>query len=283
MTSDPERLFPGKTFISTVLDALDTKNAMTGEVARIYLQRAAMAGMIIGVFYVANYLTVSAFAGEDPHADGATLGKFVGGFVFGWALVFIYYTKSELLTSTMMVVSIGAYYRRITLRRGLKVLSLCYLGNLIGGAVIAGLIAASTLASGAAAIHLDASVATKLAYVTSGSAGMTDLFVRAILCNFMINLAMLLIYNGFLTSDVAKMGAMIMSVLVFAFLGFEHSVANSVLFMIAGFQGTLDVMPALGNIGICLLGNFVGGGVLIGLYYAWANDEARYLRRRPAA
>jgi len=71
-------------------------------------------------------------------------------------------------------------------------------------------------------------------------------------------------------------------VFVFAFVGFEHSVANSVLFTIVGLDGGLDVGLALGNVGIVLLGNFVGGGLLIGWYYAYANDDRKFLRRREA-
>jgi hypothetical protein len=48
-------LFPGKHFIGTVLEALETKTTMSGELARRYLQRAAMAGVIIGLFYATNH------------------------------------------------------------------------------------------------------------------------------------------------------------------------------------------------------------------------------------
>ncbi|BDZ60744.1 hypothetical protein GCM10025873_05350 [Demequina sediminis] len=110
--TDQSQLFPGKYFISTVLDALDTKTAMSGTLARVYLMRAAMAGGLIGVMYLAYYTVVSTFGALGD--DSLGLGKMVGGLVFGFALVFIYYSKSELLTSNMMIVSIGAYYRRTT-------------------------------------------------------------------------------------------------------------------------------------------------------------------------
>ena len=45
MTADPLGLFPGKNFISTVLEALETKHAMSGELARRYQQRAGMAAL----------------------------------------------------------------------------------------------------------------------------------------------------------------------------------------------------------------------------------------------
>ena len=120
---------------------------------------------------------------------------------------------------------------------------------------------------------------TRRRFVAGGIAGWADLFFRAVLCNFMINLAMLLVYNGRLRDDVTQSLAMIMSVFVFAFVGLEHSVANTVLFSIVALQGGIDVGLALGNIGIVLVGNFVGGGVLIGCYYAYANDDRKYLSK----
>jgi formate/nitrite transporter FocA (FNT family) len=285
VSQDLNKLFPGKHFISTVLEALDTKAEMTGELARRYLQRAAMAGVIIGLLYVVNYSIIGVFTaipvgvGQDLH----DLGRLVGALFFGWALVFIYYSKSELLTSNMMIVSIGGYYRRVGPARAMRILTLCFLGNAIGGLVFALLMRASTVLEGATLAELSESAEHKIEYVTSGLAGWGDLFVRAILCNFMINLAMLLVYNGLIKEDLTKSLVMLISVFVFAFLGFEHSVANTVLFLIVGLQEGINVLGAVGNVAIALLGNFVGGGILIGLYYAYVNDDARYLRTHPEA
>ncbi|MBS1203091.1 MAG: formate/nitrite transporter family protein, partial [Chromatiaceae bacterium] len=212
-----------------------------------------------------------------------SLGRIAGALAFGWALVFIHYSKSELLTSNMMIVSIGAYHRRIGWWRALRLLSLCYIGNFLGGLFMALLLRFSTLTEGQVLAEMLHSVAVKLAYVSSGAAGWGDLFVRAILCNFMINLAVLLVYNGLIKDDLTKSLVMIVSVFIFAFLGFEHSVANTVLFTIVGLKEGVDLGLAAGNVGIALAGNFIGGGLLIGLYYAYVNDDAKYLRSRPQA
>ena len=138
MASDPAQLFPGKFFISTALEALETKTAMSGELARRYLQRAAMAGILIGVFYAVNFAVIAAFDAVDVGGSTLrTLGRIAGALTFGWALVFIYYTKSELLTSNMMIVSVGAYHRRTTTAKALRILGLCYTGNILGGALVA--------------------------------------------------------------------------------------------------------------------------------------------------
>ena len=272
-------LFPGKFFISTALETLETKTSMAGTLARRYLQRAAMAGIIVGVLYAAYFSVVAAFgavAVGDQSLRG--IGKLVGASLFGWALVFIYYSKSELLTSNMMIVSIGGYHKRVGPVQALRLLALCYVGNALGGLLMAVLYRFSTLISGPVLVEMQHSVDAKLGYVAGGPAGWGDLFVRAVLCNLMINLAMLLVYNGLIKDDLTKSLVMIVSVLIFAFLGFEHSVANTVLFTIVGLVSGIDVGLAIWNVAIALVGNFVGGGLLIGLYYAYVNDDRQYLK-----
>ena len=284
MAADHQQLFPGKVFISTILDVLETKTAMSRGMTRRYLQRAAMAGIIIGVLYAMNYAVIAAFDAV-PAGDGtlAPIGRIAGALTFGWALVFIYYSRSELLTSNMMIISVGAYHRRTTTGTALRILSLCFLGNALGGLLVAVMMRFSTILDGAPMLLMEASVEHKLAFVTEGVTGWTDLLLRAVLCNFMINLAMLLVYNGYLKDDLARCLVMIVSVFVFAFLGLEHSVANTVLFTVVGLQEGIDVGLAAANVGIALVGNFLGGGLLIGLYYAYVNDDSRYLRARGAA
>ena len=285
VSTETPSLFPGKQFISTVLEALETKTAMSGTLGRRYFMRAAMAGIIIGVLYGANYAVVAGFAQVET-GGGSTLqplGKMAGAALFGWALVFIYYSRSELLTSNMMIVTIGAYHRRTSWARALRLLGLCYLGNAVGGFLVAALVRFSSLAEGAVLEQMVSSVDHKLEFVTAGATGWGDLLVRAILCNFCINLAMLLVYNGLIKEDITKSLVMVVAVFVFAFVGFEHSVANTVLFSIVGLVDGIDLGLAAGNVAIALLGNFIGGGLLIGLYYAYVNDDSRYLRHDRSA
>lgn len=282
---ETQKLFPGKYFIGSILEMLEYKSEMTGLMKRRYLMRAAMAGIIVGLLYIGNYAIQAGFesvgdTGAEPEGL-LPIGKLLGSTFFGFALVFIYYSKSELLTSNMMITSIGYYFRRITARRIMLVLTLCYVGNFLGGLFVAVLAWASSIISAPTMELMLHSVDTKLAFVTDGATGWGDLFVRAILCNFFINLAMLLVYNGAIKEDLMKAVAMIVSVFVFAYLGFEHSVANTVLFTMVGLQEGIAIVPAALNVIICLAGNFVGGGILIGVYYAYLNDEARYLRQHP--
>ena len=93
MPAEQDALFPGKQFISTVLEALETKTRMTGVIAHRYLMRAAMAGMIVAVFYIVNYAIVGILDGlRFGDTSLAGVGKMLGALAFGPALVFIYYT-----------------------------------------------------------------------------------------------------------------------------------------------------------------------------------------------
>ena len=44
---ETHKLFPGKYFISSILEMLEYKSEMTGQTKRRYLMRAAMAGVIV--------------------------------------------------------------------------------------------------------------------------------------------------------------------------------------------------------------------------------------------
>lgn len=75
---------------------------------------------------------------------------------------------------------------------------------------------------------------------------------------------------------MTKTVVILMSVFVFVFLGFEHSVANTALFMITGLKHGIDVGAATLQVIIALVGNYIGGGWLIGFYYAYANDDRNF-------
>ena len=198
---ETHKLFPGKYFISSILEMLEYKTEMTGQMKRRYLMRAAMAGVIVGLLYIGNYTIQAAFesVGDNPgEPDGLLqIGKLLGSTFFGFALVFIYYSKSELLTSNMMITTIGYYFRRITPRRMLAGADPVLRRQLPRRAVRGD-------PGGRILDHqrprrwtlMQHSADAKMAFVTDGAVGWLDLFIRAILCNFFINLAMLMVYNG---------------------------------------------------------------------------------------
>lgn len=273
-----EKVFLGAKFVQETLDSAQIKNEMSTRFAAGYLMRAAMAG----TFALFGYIMIMAF---DSNFNDVLnpIGQALGAAFFSLCLVAIYYTRSELLTSNMMILSVARYFKEITAGRMLKILGLCYLGNIIGATVISGLIANSSIITDGMVQSMEHSISVKQGYIVDGN--YVDLFVRAIFCNFFINIAMLMVYSGNIKSDGGKIVAMFFGVFAFAYLGLEHSVANTAFFTLAAmlelFQGIdtgISFGPAISNILIVIVGNFVGGGILIGYYYAYMNDRRNKLR-----
>lgn len=275
-------VFLGRKFVETTINNVEIKDSMTSKTLFRYLMRAAMAGAIV-VFGYLIYFALSANMGEIHMADGSTFepyGKMVAGFFFSLCLVAIYYTKSELLTSNMMITTVGRYFEKITFGKMFKILGLCYLGNLIGGIVIGCLVGASTIITPGMEEIMKHSVDVKLAYVQDGH--IIDLLIRALFCNFFINMSMLMIYSGNTKDDFGKVIGVVFGVFIFMYLGLEHSVANTVLFCTAFFYDifhnahVLIVSDAIQNLFWVLIGNYIGGGLLIGLYYSYINDARKF-------
>ncbi|QIK72046.1 formate/nitrite transporter family protein [Propioniciclava coleopterorum] len=255
-------------FVPTVQGVLDKKmGLLEGDPVR-YFVKAGLAGVLISLMVLANYHVAGLFAASGM-PGGAALGKVAGAGVFGFALVFIYFLGAELATSTMMVAGVGAFTRRLSQGRFWKLLVACMLGNGLGSVVIAVLARFSTVMTGSTLDHLAHVTETKLSYLEAGWFGYADLFVRAILCNLLINLAMAVVYNGSVRSGFGKALAMWASVIVFVVMGYEHSVANAGLFLAYGMVAPIDWVAALVAVSVAFLGNTVGGAVFVGVPYAY--------------
>ena len=272
-----KKLLLGENFINTVLNNIEIKDKMSLKLTTRFLMRAIMSGVIV-LFGYLLYIALSVnFAGISfGETDFGAFGKLLAASIFPLCLIAIYYTKSELLTSNMMITSIGIYYGKITGRAMVRILGLCFIGNLIGGLFVGLLLSLSTIMNGDMIDYMAHMIEAKEGFIADGN--YIDLLVRAIFCNFFINLSMLMVYSGNIKDDFGKCIAMFFGVFVFIYLGLEHSVANTVLFSFGGMydlvHGTdiLNLGLASLNVIVCLIGNFIGGGVLIGFYYAFLND-----------
>lgn len=269
-------LFLGKDFIDTAILNANKKEGMSRLIVSRYICRAAMSGMILAFGYLIYFSVTNNFSDSTlmPWA------KILSSSLFSIVLISIFFTSSELLTSNMMITTIARYFGSITTTTMMRIMILCFIGNVLGGMFIGALVAGTSMINSGMHSVMVHAIESKLAYITEGR--YLDAFIRAIFCNFFINLSMLMVYSGRITNDVMKSVAMFFGVFIFMYLSLEHSVANSVLFSIGIFQdlarGTSHVhgIPALINIAIALIGNFIGGGVLIGVFYAYLNDDRNF-------
>ncbi len=107
--------------------------------------------------------------------------------------------------------------------------------------------------------------ARTLGYAEHGVAGWFSIFIRGMLCNWMVSLG---VVGAMISTHVSgKVLAMWMPIMLFFFMGFEHSVVNMFLFpfgLIMG--GEFSVMDYfIWNEIPTALGNLVGGLAFTGL------------------
>jgi formate/nitrite transporter len=260
------RIYYGREVMERILDTIDVKRALHQRFFVRYALRAAMAGIIICLLYVFVY-QIKADLGPDFNS---ALGKYLTAVSFSMALVFIYFTNSELLTSNFMYFTVGRYYDKVSWGDTMKIWSLCLIGNLIGIEFIALLVWSSGLLSDGV---LDQLLQTVDAKTVGSGAGL--IFVKAIFANYFINASVIMAMQ--LTEHLAKIVVLMMGVTVFAYMGFEHVVANSALFAMALFERpeSVNVLQVGKNFLLSLVGNYVGGGLVVGLFYAYLNDHRR--------
>lgn len=259
------RIYYGREVMDRILDTIDVKRALHKRFFLRYTLRAAMAGVIICLMYIFAY-QVKTDVGQDFNAG---LNKYLMSASFSVALVFIYFTNSELLTSNFMYFTVGRYYDKVSWGDTIRICSLCLIGNLLGIVVIAVLVWSCGMLKESLVDNLVHTVNDK----TSNSAWL--IFVKAIFANYFINVSVIVAMQ--LKEHLAKILVLMMGVTVFAYMGFDHVVANSALFVMALLEQPESVSALLmaKNFLLSFVGNYVGGGLVIGLFYAYLNDHRK--------
>lgn len=253
--------------VETMLQAGLSKSQLS---TKDLLIRGALSGAILGV---ATSLALT--AGVE------TKLSLIGALVFPVGFVMIVLLGLELVTGSFALVPLARLEGRISSGRMLSNLGIVFIGNLLGSLLYAGLLwIALTMAgniepSGVAEKIRAVAEAKTIGYASYGTAGLLTLFTKAILCNWMVCMGVVMAMTS--TSTIAKMMAAWLPIFIFFAQGFEHSVVN--MFVIpAGILLGANVSVAdwwLWNQIPVTIGNVVGGLVLTGL--------ALYLTHRPAA
>jgi len=154
-----------------------------------------------------------------------------------------------------------------------------FLGNLIGSVVYGGLLAialtnfGTAAPAGVAAKIIAVAEAKTVGYEALGLAGMITVFVKAMLCNWMVCLAIVAAMTT--SSTIGKIACAYMPIFIFFAQGFEHSVVNMFIIptgMMMGAKVTVAQWWLWNQIPVTL-GNLVGGFVFTGL--------ALYITHRP--
>jgi formate/nitrite transporter FocA (FNT family) len=258
------QVFWGRDVMERIITTMGNKEQLLTRFYSRYVMRAAMAGVICTLMYIFAYQVKAELGPEfNPALRGLATAT-----AFSFALPLIYFTNSELLTSNFMYFTVGVYYRKVSLRTTAQVLGSCLLGNLLGILGVAALVRSSQMVSADLIDNVMHTVELK----TVGT-GAWVIFVRAIFANYFINVSVIVAMQ--VKESLAKIVVLSMSVVVFAFMGYEHVVANAALFVLALFHDAqrVDLLHTAKNFVMSLAGNYVGGGLVIGLFYAYLNDD----------
>ncbi|GAA4189384.1 formate/nitrite transporter family protein [Microbacterium oryzae] len=249
--------------IGTVIDAGASKVMLS---TRDTLLRAILGGALLSL--------AAAFAVTVSTTTGIPL---LGALLFPVGFIMLYLLGFDLLTGVFVLTPLAWLDRRpgVTVGAILRNWGLVFLGNFIGAFSVAVLMAVvvtygfSTPPNevGEAIGHIGEG--RTLGYAEHGFAGMLTLFVRGVLCNWMVATGVIL---SMVAKDVpGKVVAMWMPIMLFFFMGFEHSIVNMFLFpsglLLGGDFTILDYL--IWNEIPTVLGNLVGGLLCVGLpFYA---------------
>ncbi len=262
-----DTIFYGRQWVSNIIETIQKKDVLQSFYLWRYLLRAMMAGFIISIITV-FVLTVKTTFAPDV-APG--LVNMAGAFTFSFALVLILFTNSELLTSNFMYFTVGLYYHLIRPTRVIKIFTLCFVRNMIGAVILFSLLRFSNVMTPDMLQMLDHTVQVKI-----HDYSFQNILVRAIFANFFINIALVIAMQ--IDDVLAKMFVMMFGVTIFAFMGYEHVVYNACLFIASAIYQTdaFNMLHMAKNIIGALLGNYIGGGLIIGLFYAYLNDHGQF-------
>ena len=250
---------PPAEFVRKAIDAGEAKVFMATKDAFI---RAYMAGAILAL--------AAAFAVTVTQSTGQPI---VGAILFPVGFCMLYLLGYDLLTGVFVLTPLALIDKRpgVTLGGVLRNWLIVFLGNFAGAFTVAVMMAIvftfgfSTEPNAVGKFIAGAGEARTLGYAKYGAAGMLTLFVRAMLCNWMVSTGVI---GAMISTTVpGKVIAMWMPIMVFFFMTFEHSIVNMFLFpsgLLMGAHFTwLDYL--LWNEIPTVLGNLVGGLAFTGL------------------
>lgn len=236
--------------------------------------------ILAGIFIAFGALFYTLVIHDSNMSFGMT--KLLGGIVFSLGLILVIVAGAELFTGNNLI-TMAYMSKRLTLRKLARNWGIVLVGNFAGSLAIVYLVSLS----GHWQTH-DYMVGAKALLIAVGKVQIPFLeaFVRGILCNMLVCLAVWLCFSCRNVAD--KVLAILFPIAAFVALGFEHCVAN-MFFIPAGLllrhipEVVAQASAAIGkplsvgdltwtsmfwrNLLPVTVGNVVGGALIVALVY----------------
>lgn len=246
-------------FVAKMIDAGESKIFMS---TRDTLIRAFMAGATLAIAAV--------FAISVAVQTGFPI---IGAILFPVGFCILYLMGFDLLTGVFVLAPLALFDKRpgVTIGGVLRNWGLVFVGNFAGALMVAIMMAIvftygfSVEPNAIGQKIANIGEARTLGYKAHGAGGMLTIFVRGMLCNWMVSLG---VVGAMISTTVSgKVIAMWMPIMLFFGMAFEHSVVNMFLFpsglILGGEFSIMDYL--LWNEIPVVLGNLFGGLTLTGL------------------
>jgi formate transporter len=222
--------------------------------------RGALAGALLAVS--------SAFASYAAVQTGMPI---VGALIFPVGLAMIVLLGLDLVTGAFGIIPLGMHARKVSAGAMLANWGWVFIGNLLGSVLFGALLAVALTTAfhaedktGLAAKIVTIATAKTAGYEHAGAFGLTAVFVKAILCNWLVCLGVILGASS--RSTFGKIAACWLPIVIFYALGFEHAVVNMYAIPTGMMLGAKVSMAQwwLWNQIPVTLGNIVGGYLFTG-------------------
>lgn len=222
--------------------------------------------ILAGIYVGFGIMLIFSIGAPFAHANSPAV-KILMGVSFGIALTLVIIAGAELFTGNNMVMIIGNMTGRSSISDTALVWIVSLIGNLAGSLLFSFLCVQTGLFKNTALLEFTNNVvAMKM------NAPLIELFTRGILCNMLVCLAIWM--SARVKDDTARILVIFWCLFAFIASGFEHSVANMSLLgfpLLSGDYAGISWYGYFRNIGIVVLGNIVGGGLMIGAAYAFVS------------
>lgn len=228
-----------------------------------------LASMLAGIYVGFGILLIFTIGGMLSSVNSPAT-KIVMGAAFGIALSLVLAAGSELFTGNNLIMTVGALEKKVSWKSAMSVWTFSFIGNLLGSVLLGWMFAYSGLWNGNIGSFIVKATAGKM------TAPFGQLFIRGILCNMLVCLAVWCFFK--LKEEGAKLMMIFWCLFAFITTGFEHSVANMTLFSTAlmiPHGNEVSLIGFMNNMIPVTLGNFIGGAVFIGWTYWYISKKGR--------